>query len=207
MPNKTSFFSELRRRHVVRVLLGYLAVAWLLFEGLSTLFQVFELPGIWLQIYLITAIFFIPIVGWLTWRYDFTPPQLVLDPKDVEHANPELSRAMNLHDSREAGYILMKWKDDKGRNQEKRFFKAVSVGREDENDIQLKDDRVSRHHAVFWAENGDWFIKDHSTNGTYLNHVRLKEPSALPLSCDLQFHSDGPVISIIIDKPAATIVG
>ncbi len=151
MEKNKSFISELFRRRVIRVLLGYIAVAWLLFEGLSTLFQVFELPGYWLQVYLIVALVMIPVVGWLAWRYDFTPPQLVLDPKDVEHANPELSRAMNRHDSREAGYILLKWKDGDGKPQEKRFFKAISVGRDEKNDIQIHDERVSRHHAVFWA--------------------------------------------------------
>lgn len=203
--NKT-FFAELLRRRVVRVLIGYTAVVWLLFEGLSTMFQVFEFPGRLLQIYLYVSIACIPLVGWLAWKYDFTPPQLVRDPKDVEHANPELGKVMHRHDSREAGYILLRWKDDSGRPQEKRFFKAISIGREEKNDIQLHDERVSRHHAVFWAEDGKWYIRDHSTNGTYLNHVRLTEARELPSQCDLQFHPNGPMVSVLIDKPAATIV-
>jgi len=207
MDKKKSFVSELFRRRVVRVLFGYVAIAWLLFEGLSNLFQVFDWPERYLQIYLFISITLIPLVAWLAWKYDFTPPQLVLDPKDVEHANPELSRAMHRHDGREAGYILLKWQDENGKPQEKRFFKAISVGRDEKNDIQLHDERVSRHHAVFWAEDGNWHVKDHSTNGTWLNHVQLKEAVALPLTCDLQFHSEGPVISVVIDKPAATMVG
>ena len=206
MAQKNSLLLELLRRRVVKVLIGYVAVVWLSFEGLSTMFQVFDFPGRYLQIYLYVTIALIPFVGWLAWKYDFTPPQLVLDPKDVEHDNPELSKAMRRHDSRESGYILLKWKDGTGRQQEKRFFKAISVGREDKNDVQLMDDRVSRHHAVFWAEEGKWYIKDHSTNGTYLNHVKLTEPKELPPQCDLQFHAEGPVVSVYIDKPAATIV-
>ena len=66
MDKKRTFFSELMRRRVVKVLLGYVAVIWLMFEGLSTLFQVFEFPGYYLQIYLIVAIFLIPVVGWLS---------------------------------------------------------------------------------------------------------------------------------------------
>jgi hypothetical protein len=206
MAKGISFFAELLRRRVVRVVLAYIAVIWLLSQGFSSLFPVFDLPDWPLQVFIIVGIVLTPLVGWLAWKYDFTPPQLTLDPKDVEHANPELSWAISHHDSRDAGYIMLKWKDGTGQPVEKRFFKAISIGREEKNDIQLFDERISRHHAVFWAEEGKWFVKDHSTNGTYLNHVRLTEPKELPVQCDLQFHPEGPMVNIYIDQPAATIV-
>ena len=207
MQKVLNFFSELLRRKVVRLLCAYIAVLWILAQGFASIYPIFDL-SIWsLRIFIIVGVAFIPVIAWLSWKYDITAPHLVRDAHDVESANPNLSWAMLRHDSKEAGYIMLKWDDEDGKRQEKRFFKALSVGRDDKNEIQLKDERVSRHHAVFWAENGKWFIKDDSTNGTYLNHARIEGHKELPQSCDLQFHPDGPVVSIFIDKPAATMVG
>ena len=48
--------------------------------------------------------------------------------------------------------------------------RRVSVGREDDNMIQLPHEKVSKHHAVLVAEAGDWVIEDlQSTNGTLVN--------------------------------------
>jgi hypothetical protein len=46
----------------------------------------------------------------------------------------------------------------------------VSIGREDENDIQLNDDRVSRFHAKIQDDGGQVILTDlDSTNGTRVN--------------------------------------
>jgi predicted component of type VI protein secretion system len=46
----------------------------------------------------------------------------------------------------------------------------VSIGREDENDIQLNDDRVSRFHAKLQDDGGKIILTDlDSTNGTRVN--------------------------------------
>jgi pSer/pThr/pTyr-binding forkhead associated (FHA) protein len=48
--------------------------------------------------------------------------------------------------------------------------RRVSVGREDDNMIQLPHEKVSKHHAVLVTEAGDWVIEDlDSTNGTLVN--------------------------------------
>jgi len=46
----------------------------------------------------------------------------------------------------------------------------VTIGREDENDIQLNDDRVSRFHAKLQVDTGKVILTDlDSTNGTRVN--------------------------------------
>lgn len=46
----------------------------------------------------------------------------------------------------------------------------VSIGREDDNDIQLNDDRVSRFHAKLQVDSGKVILTDlDSTNGTRVN--------------------------------------
>lgn len=43
--------------------------------------------------------------------------------------------------------------------------------------VGFKSKVVSRRHCEFWAQDGEWFIKDvKSSSGTFLNHVRLSSP-------------------------------
>jgi pSer/pThr/pTyr-binding forkhead associated (FHA) protein len=57
----------------------------------------------------------------------------------------------------------------------------VSIGREDDNDIQLNDDRVSRFHAKLQMDGGKIILTDlDSTNGTRVNghpiQIRVLQP-------------------------------
>lgn len=52
--------------------------------------------------------------------------------------------------------------------------KAISIGREDDCDVALPFDSVSRSHAHIEPTGEDFAIVDHeSTNGTYVNNVRV----------------------------------
>ncbi len=149
----------------------------------------------------------IPVLALLSWKYDLAPPQLVRDAKDLEISNPALSWAMRRHDNVEAGYVLLKWTSDGETFTEKRFFRPVSIGREPNNDVELPDERVSRHHAILWAEDGSWRVRDlDSANGTFIGHTRLTDSAALPQSCELRFHSNGPTVNVHIAKTAETRV-
>jgi len=60
----------------------------------------------------------------------------------------------------------------------------VSIGREDENDIQLNDDRISRFHAKIQDDAGQIILTDlESTNGTRVNghpvQMRVLQPGDL----------------------------
>lgn len=56
----------------------------------------------------------------------------------------------------------------------------VRLGREVGNDIRLADRRVSRHHAVLERIGHGYLITDQgSSNGTYVNGVRISQPTAL----------------------------
>jgi hypothetical protein len=200
------FFSELRRRKVVRTVGAYIAVFWLLAQGFAVFSPAFGLPALMLRLFVFAGIGLLPVVAWLSWKYNITPPQIVRDPSDADSVNPLLGWALHRHDNTDAGYILLKWQDSADKVNEKRFFKALSLGRGPDNDVQLPDERVSRHHAVLWAEDGAWHVRDSSTNGTYINHARIAGSALLPSSCELQFHAGGPVVSVYIDKPAQTMV-
>ncbi len=201
------FASELLRRKVVRLVGAYVAVLWLLTQGAADLFPVFGFPDWSLRAFIIGGIALIPILALLSWKYDLMPPQLVRDAHDVAQTNPAKSWAQRRHDNLDAGFVFMKWQGHGNKIEEKRFFQSVTIGRGLDNDIDLTDERVSRHHAVIWAENGAWHIRDlDSANGTYINHSRVTETTQLPPSSELRFHAAGPTISVRVDKPAKTMV-
>ncbi len=56
----------------------------------------------------------------------------------------------------------------------------VLVGREAGCDVHLVDSTVSGRHARLIYRQGQWWLEDlNSTNGTFLNQMRLAEPMAL----------------------------
>ena len=202
------FGRELLRRKVVRLVGAYIAVFWLLAGGFASLFPPLGVPGWVLPAFIAVGIAMIPVLAFFSWKYDLVPPQLVRDVKDLEAVNPGLSWARVRHDTRDAGFILLSWRSEDGDAKEKRFFQPVAIGREPSNDIELADERVSRYHAVLWAENGVWRVRDlDSANGTFIGHTRVTRTATLPQSCDLKFHRNGPVVAVRVAKSAETRVG
>jgi len=202
------FTKELFRRKVVRVVVAYNAILWAAVLALANLQGTFGYGPVVTRAVAVVGLLAIPIVAFLAWRYDIVPPQLVRDVKDLEAENPGLSWARVRHETQDAGYVLLAWAGGDGSKLEKRFFQPASIGREANNDIELGDDRVSRHHAVLWAENGVWHVRDmESANGTFIDHSRVTGSAQLPQSCDLRFHINGPIVSVRIAKTAETRVG
>lgn len=56
----------------------------------------------------------------------------------------------------------------------------IFVGREGGCDLVLQDSTVSGRHARFIYRQGQWWLEDlNSTNGTFLNQLRLTEPMVI----------------------------
>jgi hypothetical protein len=198
---------ELFRRKVVRVMGAYIAIFWLLATGFGSLFPTLGVPAWVLPVFVVAGIALIPVLTFLTWKFDLVPPQLVRDPRDVQPVNPALGWAMLRHETADAGHLLLSWTGEGGVHCEKRFFQPVSIGREPGNDIEFADQRVSRYHAVLWAEAGFWRVRDlESANGTYLDEARIKSTAPLPQSCALRFHPDGPTVHVYIATNHETLV-
>ncbi|KAL8930633.1 MAG: hypothetical protein Q9208_000504 [Pyrenodesmia sp. 3 TL-2023] len=63
--------------------------------------------------------------------------------------------------------------------------------------VGFKSKVVSRKHCEFWCANGQWFIKDvKSSSGTFLNHIRLSQPSVESRPFPIK---DGDVVQLGID--------
>ncbi len=53
---------------------------------------------------------------------------------------------------------------------------TISMGAADDNDLVLRDETVSRNHCRVFQEAGQYLIRDlDSTNGTFVNRVRVRE--------------------------------
>lgn len=90
-----SFISELQRRNVVRMAIGYLASAWLLIEVLETLFPIFGLPETSVRVVVILlAIGFVPAMV-LTWVFEWTPEGLQRDLGPTSGVEPTSTRTFD----------------------------------------------------------------------------------------------------------------
>jgi hypothetical protein len=60
------------------------------------------------------------------------------------------------------------------------FQEVMSIGRESDNDIIIKDSEISRNHARISRNGGVYVLEDlGSTNGTFVNQQRLTAPRTL----------------------------
>lgn len=74
-----SFLVELRKRKVVQVAAGYLAVAWLLVEVTSTILPAFDLPVWALRFVVLLFALGFPIAVLMAWALQLTPEGVKLD--------------------------------------------------------------------------------------------------------------------------------
>ncbi|HEX9697739.1 MAG TPA: FHA domain-containing protein [Actinomycetota bacterium] len=57
---------------------------------------------------------------------------------------------------------------------------AITLGRADECSAVLQDTYVSQMHTKIFPKDGRWFVMDlGSTNGTYLNRVKVSDPAPI----------------------------
>jgi predicted component of type VI protein secretion system len=56
----------------------------------------------------------------------------------------------------------------------------LNIGRTADNDLVLPKGNVSKHHARLVFHDGQYVLSDlNSTNGTYVNRVRIKVPTVM----------------------------
>ena len=63
----------------------------------------------------------------------------------------------------------------------------VGIGRADDCAVQLDDTYISTNHARLFSKEGQWFVEDlGSTNGTYLNRVKVTAPSPIAVGDEVR---------------------
>lgn len=63
----------------------------------------------------------------------------------------------------------------------------VTLGRSESCTVPLEDTYCSSLHARLYAKDGTWFVEDlGSTNGTYLNRVKVTSPSPIAVGDEVR---------------------
>lgn len=66
----------------------------------------------------------------------------------------------------------------------------ITIGRDPENSLVLEDSKISKHHAVVFLKNDDYWIEDvESKNGVYLNGKLIRGPQKLLDECLIKLGS------------------
>ena len=63
----------------------------------------------------------------------------------------------------------------------------LTIGRSSESGLVIRDDYTSTHHARLMRWDDDWVVQDlDSTNGTFLDGVRVTLPTPIPLNTPIR---------------------
>ena len=78
-----SFFSELRRRNVIRVGIAYVIVAWLILQFADVVLNNIEAPGWVFQAIMLVLGIGLPLALFFAWAFELTPEGIKRE-KDIE---------------------------------------------------------------------------------------------------------------------------
>ncbi|MGD9408332.1 MAG: hypothetical protein PVG05_09590, partial [Gammaproteobacteria bacterium] len=89
-----TFWSELRRRKVVKAAIVYVVVAWLLIQIAEVIFEPLKLPDWSLTLVIVLAALGFPLALVLAWAFEMSPEGLQRDRAQVPDrgASPEETR-------------------------------------------------------------------------------------------------------------------
>src|ERR1700760_3398600 len=73
MSDKSTFFSELKRRNVYKVAVAYAVVSWLLIQIATQVFPFFEIPNWAVRLVVIVLILGFPVALVFSWIFEITP--------------------------------------------------------------------------------------------------------------------------------------
>lgn len=207
-------FKELNRRGVFRALGAYIAIVWLLAQGLVDLFPAVGLPDWTIRIFLTVAVVATPLVLFLAWRYDLTRKGLLRDRVDVARARHSAATGVFgptqhsiLPQNSRRSIVEVFWTDETGKEYERQYRTAFVIGRDFDADVILRDDRVSRRHVRVYPDGENWYVKDlASLNGTYVDGRRI-DVERIQQEIEFALHKNGPRIRLVtrdIDETSLT---
>jgi TolB-like protein/Flp pilus assembly protein TadD len=91
MSEKPSFFAELKRRNVYKVVIVYSVTAWLLIQAASILLPTFEAPAWVMKVVVMAVVLGFPIAVIFAWAFELTP-EGIKHTEDVDLADKRASK-------------------------------------------------------------------------------------------------------------------
>ena len=82
------------------------------------------------------------------------------------------------------------------------------IGRDTDCDVAVRENTVSRRHAIIFREGREWKIEDNSKNGTYVNQERvvgpvvLRDGDVISIAAAVQIAFVGSDVTVPLDLPA-----
>lgn len=85
---------------------------------------------------------------------------------------------------------------------------ALNIGRGADCAVQFEEKVVSTHHATIQSDPNGFYIADQgSTNGTFLNGMRVEQSAWLKGGDIIQLGNDGPKLQVLSDSGAPPVPG
>ena len=196
-----SFFSELRRRKVIRTCLLYILVCW----GALQVFDIVA-PALGYDADLVSRYFLyasvlgFPITFALAWFFQFTSSGIVLTQSFVERR--VLDNVAPINDRRRSGVTNFLRKGEEAGDQwmiaaetgplsglSYAIHGSLMLGRSLDCDLAIVTPHVSRQHAKLEMEHDHLYIEDlGSSNGTVVNGKKISGRQELRHDDELRFH-------------------
>lgn len=199
---------ELKQRKVFQVASIYLVTAWGASLGASELLPAFGAPNWVVRAVIIGLMLLFPVVVALAWFYELTRDGLVRDPKDREIEAPEAIRSATTRLTSRTmpnNGLEVSWVE-RGKPRTSTFTSAFTVGRDASCEVGILDPIASRIHVRFELEDKGWTLVDQSSNGTFVDGVRVMR-KLLPQKCIVQLGKGGQQFELrLLDRAADTML-
>lgn len=204
---------ELLRRGVVRAVAAYIAIVWLLAQGVVDIFPALGLPAWAVRGFLVVCACATPLVAIIAWKYDLTRKGFLPSTREPlfgrGHAiftGSEPTRRSGTDVNTSRAPLSVHWTGANGEPHEKEFVAEFTIGRDFDADVRIEDGRVSRRHVSVYPQGAEWYVKDLSSlNGSYADGLKFdvrKIEGELSVSLDRL----GPVVRLFVRAPDTTLL-
>jgi hypothetical protein len=197
-----SFWSELRRRQVIRTLILYVLLCWAVVQVAEILSPPlgFDSDAV-IRMFLIASFLGFPVTAVLSWFYTFTRRGIERTDAFVERRI--LNNIPPINDRRSEGVGMYFAKGKEPRHYDWIISVEtgpltglsfgvdgpVTLGRSLDCDIAVVTPHVSRQHARLLLEDGQLYVEDlDSSNGTIINGRKIEERRALHHDDEMRLH-------------------
>ena len=149
--NANTFFSELKRRKVYSLAIGYVVGGWALAQGIAQVLPVFDIPNWVVRLLVVLIVLGFPVALTLSWFFDFTRYGIVRTPDRAPQARID---AVDPSTSQERSIAVLPFKDLSAGPE--RDYLGEGIAEEILTALSKVDNlRVAARRSSFWFKDRD----------------------------------------------------